>query len=151
MSTGKEIFKGHGLFKSLDPQFTEKFISKAAQKTFSKGDVVYVESSEGDEIYLILEGSVRVSAELAGSKAVNLGKGEFFGLEMAIQKGPRSVTATADSNLEVWVWKTGDWQGLCESDSKQGYQLLLAIAKELHKRMHVWTQTVLDNASWGIE
>jgi CRP/FNR family transcriptional regulator, cyclic AMP receptor protein len=68
-------------------------------KAFAPGDILFREGDSGDELYLILEGSVEVY--LADRTLSYLTEGDIFG-EMALFEGkPRSATVKAAESLKV--------------------------------------------------
>ena len=73
----------------------EKFV-----KVFNKNDVIFQEGSEGHEMFVIMNGSVKLLKESkAGNKLLTkLKKGEFFGEMAIIDNLQRSASAVAGVN-----------------------------------------------------
>ena len=69
-----------------------------AEKQFNKGDVIFHQGDEGNDLYQILEGSVGfyVSYDQDDRQKISeAGKGEFFGEMAVIDACPRSADAIA--------------------------------------------------------
>jgi CRP/FNR family transcriptional regulator, cyclic AMP receptor protein len=75
-------------------------------KTYSPGAVICREGEEGDEMYIIQKGKVRVSKDFAGTPHLVsvLEKGEFFGEMALVSRTRRSATVTAIDTVELLVF-----------------------------------------------
>ena len=62
-------------------------------KAFAPGETIFVEGDEGRMMYVILEGTVRLS--VTGRTLEKVVKGGVFGEMALIDAAPRSATATA--------------------------------------------------------
>lgn len=62
-------------------------------RAYAAGENIFVEGDEGRMMYVILEGSVRLS--VTGRTLEKVGKGGVFGEMALIDSAPRSATATA--------------------------------------------------------
>lgn len=73
----------------------EKFV-----RTYNKKEVIFQEGSEGHEMFVIMNGSVRLlKKSKAGNKLLTkLKAGEFFGEMAIIDSLPRSASAVAEVN-----------------------------------------------------
>ena len=100
---------------------------------FPEGTVVFRENEPGEEMYVILEGRVEVSATVEGKKTVLgiLEKGAFFG-EMALFDGmPRSATATVLSRARMMVLKRETLNDRLRSDPNTAMRLLKSMCLRL--------------------
>ena len=70
---------------------------------FQKGERIIREGDEEQRMYIILEGTVRISLDADGDEieVAELKKGDFFGEISLFEKIPRSATATAMDNVKV--------------------------------------------------
>ncbi len=86
------------LFAGISAELLTEIGSDMDLLRFDADDVIFQEGEPGDCLYLVVEGSVRISKEGRGAKQETLGfiqPGNFFG-EMALIDGqPRSAQATA--------------------------------------------------------
>jgi CRP-like cAMP-binding protein len=69
------------------------FRDEGDTRTFAPGETIFVEGEEGHHLYVVLEGSVRLS--VTGRTLEKVGKGGVFGEMALIDAAPRSATATA--------------------------------------------------------
>jgi len=155
MATELEILKGSDCCHEFSEDILRAFLDKASKHDYKKGEILFLEETEGDEIFCLLQGWVDVGTKIANAEqAVEVAlaePGAFFGLEAFIQDGPRSVTATAKMDTTVLVWKTQELRGICEANPAIGYAFALNIAKVLHQRILLWSRKLLDSVSWGLE
>jgi small-conductance mechanosensitive channel len=93
------------IFSVLLPEQMTLIARSAREQRFLPGERLVRQGDPGEDLYVILEGSVDVQVEVGGlSKIVNtLHKGQFFG-ELSLLTGePRSATVVAKTPLRVLV------------------------------------------------
>jgi signal transduction histidine kinase len=91
-------FAANSLFEGINPDVLEDIRYEMKTIRFKEGEVIFDEGDPGDSLYLVGEGSIKISKTGRGGKQETLGfiqPGNFFG-EMALFDGqPRSAKATA--------------------------------------------------------
>src|SRR6188768_1890451 len=97
-------FATNSLFEGIEPEVLEDIRSEMKALRLREGEVVFDEGDPGDVLYLVGEGSIKISKTGRGGRQETLGfieSGNFFG-EMALFDGqPRSAKATAASSALV--------------------------------------------------
>src|SRR5438045_7554178 len=105
------------LFEGLEPDLLKKIRKQVDILEFKSGEVVFHEGDPGDSLYLVSEGSVKISKEDRGGREQVLDyikPGNFFG-EMALLEGkPRSAMATAAEPTLLGAVKEEIFQHLLE-------------------------------------
>ena len=97
-----------GFLVRLAWNYIRKDLTAAADKKrmryFKKGEVIFHEGEESDCLYVIKKGSVRVSLKTdEGDKEIGvLTEGEVLGEMGVVEKLPRSATATAIGNSQLY-------------------------------------------------
>ena len=93
-------FATNQLFEGIEPDVLEDVRYEMKTLRLKEGEVVFEEGDRGDSLYLVGEGSIKISKTGRGGEQETLGyiqSGNFFG-EMALFDGqPRSAKATAAS------------------------------------------------------
>lgn len=92
----QSLLKGHYLFRDLDAALVERIARLAQIKPVKAEDMIFMKGDDGDALYGVLVGKVRISATSADGRGVTLNiirTGEFFG-EIALLDG-KSRTADA--------------------------------------------------------
>ena len=86
------------LFEGIAPDLLKEIVPDVHVIQIDRGEVIFREGDQGDLLYLVGEGSVKISKSGRGGEQETLGyiqSGNFFG-EMALLDGqPRSAMATA--------------------------------------------------------
>ncbi len=104
------FLKQVSLFREIPAEDVAALLPIAEEVSFQAGDVVIREGDAGDALYLIVEGSIGISA---GGVATGkrLGSRDVIG-ELSILTGdPRSVTCTAESEvLALRIYREPFWQ-----------------------------------------
>ena len=92
------------LFSSLGDEQLKQVAQLAFQKTFSKESVIFFEEDEGDSLFIINTGKVKVAKFSDDGKEfilAMLGPGDFFGDMSLLDGSPRSATIIAMENTKV--------------------------------------------------
>jgi len=109
------------LFEGLESDLLKRIRKQVDVLEFKSGEVVFHEGDPGDSLYLVGEGSVKISKEdRAGRERVldYIKPGNFFG-EMALLEGkPRSAMATAAEPTLLGAVKEETFQHLLELRSE---------------------------------
>jgi NTE family protein len=122
-------------FKSCSPETLAAISARLRKIHFEHGDVVFVENSLGDSMYLIESGQVKVSVNTGPGqqeKVVNyLGPGNFFGELALILNQRRSATVTVVIDADLWVLRKGDMDDLLADHP----EIALQMTRELSRRL----------------
>lgn len=89
------------LFQGMTKEQIERLAGACRVKEFSQGQRVFSESEKADNMYILLEGKVRVSC---GAPEVPVGvieKGETLGELSLLSSSPHSATATTETKVET--------------------------------------------------
>src|SRR4051794_24573253 len=84
------------LFAGLKPQAIELLAKVATEESHALGTKIFQHGDAGDKLYLILEGKVRISRDVAGmgeEALAVLGPGQIFGEMALLDEAPRSADA----------------------------------------------------------
>lgn len=102
------------------------------------GRAIFKEGDSGDELYIILEGCVRVmintrSADgtFAPSTINRLYPGQCFGEMILLNSAARSATIEAVDPTTLIVMHETDFRNLCEADPRIGYVVIRNLAQDL--------------------
>ena len=149
-----QALKSSPLFQTFDDKVLQHFAENCSIARFEAGDIIFVEMSEGDEIYLIADGEVSIQIALGNAdqdyEIIRERRGDLLGEVRFVDNLPRSATAIAETDVELLVWHSEGWREICEEDPRTGYRLTLAIAKTLSDRLRRWNVRILDAVDWGI-
>ena len=93
-----DVLRQAPLFSGLDDEAAEALSASMTETRIRRGDVLFHEGDEGDRLYVVTEGKVklgRTSADGRENLLAILGPGQMFGELSLFDPGPRSATVTA--------------------------------------------------------
>ena len=108
MQKAVELFSQIDIFVGLEPGVVGKLAAASQRRLFDAGEILVNEGDEGDSLFVIEKGSVRVTKTDPdqGGKSIDLAvleEGAFFG-EMSLLTGePRSATVIAREHCGVLI------------------------------------------------
>jgi diguanylate cyclase (GGDEF)-like protein len=109
----------------------------------SKGELLFREGDAGDELYVVLEGSVAISLHLPDGAELPISQvaaGSFFGEMSIIERAPRSATCRASSDSLLLSLHADDFRALV------GVRPSLA-AKVMQRMLTIAAGRLLDTGS----
>ena len=134
------------LFKDLELDDLAELANLLYELKVNKGDAIFLKGSEGDALYIILEGAVKIvlSSSRRDERIVNIfSKGDFFG-EMALLDGkPRSADAVAIKPSKLLFLKRKDFMRFLKKSDAAVEKILLALSMRLRK-----TDELLEDLSF---
>ncbi len=130
------LLKHVPLFQELKEDELEALASVALYKTFPKNTVILLAEEEGDTLFIIDKGRVKVTILSEDGRELILdilSKGDFFG-EMSLLDGrPRSATVVAIEDSELLILRRGDFIRLIERIPRIAAQVMAILASRLRK------------------
>jgi CRP-like cAMP-binding protein len=132
------ILKKVPLFEGLTQAQLQKVAGVAAERKYEGSAHIFKEGDVGQEMYVILEGKVRISKMIpgAGEEALAiLEKGQYFGEMAVIEDSPRSADAIAHVPCTLWVLNREKLDQLMFTDKDLAYVLLWTFVRTLSERL----------------
>ena len=96
------------LFQQLPVGAINKINEKLDVKLFQKNEEIFKKGDEGDAMFIIEQGQVKVDLE----NPVYLGPGDFFGEMALISNSPRNATLVATNDSKLFELKKSDLEEL---------------------------------------
>ena len=111
-----EVLARAGLFQGVAPEAAEALAASLEQSDFTRGEIVFSEGEQGDTLYIVVSGKVKIGRRAADGRENMLsvmGPSDMFGELSLFDPGPRTATATvvtearlaslAHSSLRPWI------------------------------------------------
>jgi CRP-like cAMP-binding protein len=119
------------LFSSLNKREL-RLIGKAADIVDLKGGTEIVrEGAIGHEFYLVLSGEATVRRN--GRKVATLGPGRYFGELALLDRGPRSATVVANTDMQLVVISQREFMSVLDKVPTVSEKLLSSMAARLRE------------------
>ena len=154
MSQYDGVLKSVSIFSDVDTYGIQRLGEICQERTYSEDEIIFVEHTEGNELFIILEGEVSICLELASEEdampLVTLRSGDVFGELSVVDESPRSATARALTQCRTLVIRKDQFDALMESDHDLGFRVMRNLARLVSKRVRNANQKILDNVSWGM-
>jgi CRP/FNR family transcriptional regulator, cyclic AMP receptor protein len=99
-----DVLRQSPLFSGVDDDSAAVLEDSMAASTLARGDVLFNEGDSGSQLYVVIEGKIklgRTSADGRENLLAILGPGQMFGELSFFDPGPRSATATAVTDVEL--------------------------------------------------
>ena len=124
------------LFAALDDEAGQALLAQMNSSRLERGDILFREGDQGDTLYVIGEGKVklgRTSADGRENLIAILGPGEMFGELSLFDPGPRTMTATAVAETQLMGLGNDSLTALVTGRPEVAKALMAALAARLRR------------------
>ena len=118
------------LFKGFTDTGLQILGSIAVERSFPKGVPLFAEGMVGDSMFILVDGKVKLTSKNSAGEEVSvgdLGPGESLGELALLQQTQRLCTATAQSQVNAFEFRHGDFQKLLAQKPQACLKLLMGI------------------------
>ena len=133
-----DVFSSAYLFRNLEPGELESFINKAEYSEFAPNGVIIREDDQGEYLYLILSGKVRVTKRTYEGIEQILGileAGDFFGEMVLLDRRSRSASVYAHSLVELAKIQHSEVTSILNNNPRIGLKVLRAFSEVISLRL----------------
>ena len=97
------------------------------------GTVIFKEGAEGDQMFIVQTGRVKVSRSIAGKEQLLavLGKGDFFGEMALVTREPRTATVTALEAVRLLAFNREGFLGMINKNPKIALNIIDKLCRRL--------------------
>ncbi len=124
-----EALRAIPLFSTCNTRELREIARLGTETTIAAGVTITAEDTVGKELVIILDGSA--TCRVSGRKLAHFGPGDFFGEMSLLDKGPRSATVTADTEMEILVLDGREFHRLIQTSSTVAWKVLQVMAGRL--------------------
>jgi CRP/FNR family cyclic AMP-dependent transcriptional regulator len=135
-----DIIRKAPLFSALDDEAAEALRRSMAEINLGRGQVLFREGDSGDKLYVVCEGKVklgRTSSDGRENLLAILGPGEMFGELSLFDPGPRTATATAVTDTQIFALGHNDLTTWVSGRPEVALSLLKQISSRLRRTNEV--------------
>lgn len=104
-------------------------------RVVENGQLIFKEGEDGDQMYIIQEGAVRISKSIGGRDHVLavLNKGDFFGEMAIVSRMKRTANATAVGEVHLLAFNREGFIQMVEKNAKIGLNIIDKLCKRLEQ------------------
>jgi CRP/FNR family cyclic AMP-dependent transcriptional regulator len=131
-----QVVRRAPLFAALDDEAAGALLASMTRVEMRRGDVLFAEGDDGDRLYVITSGKIKLGRSSADGREnllAVLGPGEMLGELSLFDPGPRTATATAVSDALLVGLGHDDLQEWLSGRPDVAQQLLGALARRLRR------------------
>jgi uncharacterized membrane protein len=136
------------LFKRLDAGELEHLAEEIDQVNYKAGETIFNEHDRGDALYILEQGSVRIWIYDEDVKEVTLAElkpGDFFGELAVLDRGERSSSATAITDIHLHRLSSDDFQQFLIEHPDASVDVICEIAQRMRQTNLLVTQRASRN------
>lgn len=148
VETTAESLKQFDFFKNLTDETIFALVDKVEQVTMKEGDVLFNKGDEGDALYILEEGNVKmVSKDKDGSEIVlnHVGPGSVIGEMALIEESPRSAGVIALEDIKLLKLGQDEFMSVLMSQPQLGIE----ISKMIAERLRFTTTYIEKSIEWS--
>jgi CRP-like cAMP-binding protein len=119
------------LFSALSKRDLQRVAKASDEVPIEAGRTLVEQGRTGHEFFLILEGEAVVRRN--NRKVATLGPGEYFGELAILDRGPRSASVVANTDMRVLVLGQREFVGVLDSIPGMSSKLLTTMAQRLRE------------------
>jgi PPM family protein phosphatase len=139
----RDVLAKMPLFGRLTERELLRVMQSVEVRAFEPDQLVIREGDRGDELFIVLQGNVRVSR--GGELLTRFGAGEHFGEMALIRTMPRSATVTSDGQSELIVIRRAEFFEILRKEHEIAVKMLWQFLGVLADRLDA-TSNDLRNA-----
>jgi CRP/FNR family transcriptional regulator, cyclic AMP receptor protein len=142
------------LFKRLEAHELEHLAGEIDQVNYQAGETIFNEHDRGDALYILEEGSVRIWVYDEDVKEVTLAElkpGDFFGELAVLDRGERSSSATAITDIHLHRLSSDDFQKFLIEHPDAAIDVICEIAQRMRQTNLLVSQRASRNINVTME
>jgi len=148
-----DTLKGIPLFRDLGQDDLEKMAAVCAGASYAEGDIIFSEDDPGGSLFVLAEGSVKLSKMIATDVEKDLltaNPGMVFGEISFVDLQPRSARAVAIQDSTVVVLENAAFMSLVAECPGLG-KLFVTLSATLADRLRLANNLMKETLIWGLE
>ena len=141
-----------GIFSLLDRAEIEGVLAHLASVDLAEGELLFREGDEGNELFIIREGGVRVSLCLpdgSDHEIARLAAGDFFGEMSIFDSAPRSASCRALAASSLDRLSKAGFNAIIDQNPRVALKLMYRMLNVTTQRLRDTGSIVSDMVTWG--
>jgi len=133
---GEDVLSRAGLFRGVAAEARDALAATLHYADYSRGATVFAEGEQGDTLYIVLSGKVKVGRRAADGRENMLsvmGPSDMFGELSVFDPGPRTATATVLTDARLASLDQASLRPWIRDRPEIAEQLLRVLARRLRR------------------
>lgn len=131
------VLKGMPLFRHLNYKEVIRVLNVTTVLEFETGEDIIREEEPGEDLFVILNGRVRLHRD--GAFITELTRGAHFGEMALVDRSPRSASATAEEPTRVLCLRRSNFYDIMRKEAPLAVKLLWSFVQVLTERLRKTT------------
>jgi len=132
-----EVLKRMPLFKHLTYKEIMRLLNVTLVRSYAVGDRIVTEGENGDELFIILSGKIRLHK--GETFITHMTRGAHLGEMSLVDRGPRSASATAEEPSRALMLRRKDFYEIIRKEPVLATKLLWSFVQVLTERLRKTT------------
>ncbi len=131
-----EVLARAGIFQGVEPDARAALVANMAFQELSRGGTVFDEGEQGDSVYIVLAGKIKIGRKAPDGRENMLavmGPSDMFGELSVFDPGPRTATATAVTDVRLARLQHTALRAWMSDRPQIAEQLLRVLARRLRR------------------
>jgi CRP-like cAMP-binding protein len=142
------------LFKDIADPELGTLAETLQERPLRRGQVLFREGEVGEEMFVVLRGSIVISKPVTGrveQVLARIGPGDFFGEMSLFDRSPRSATIQAESDATLLALDREAMRRLTEQSPRAAAAFFHALVQVFIERLRASGDLVAEVTRWGLE
>ena len=142
------------LFRDFDQPALLALTAWLRERKLRKGQVLFREGDQGEEMFLVRDGAILVSKAVTGKVEqvlARFGPGDFFGEMTLFDRSPRSATIQAESDAVLLALDRQNLTQLIEVNPRAAAAFFHSLVQVFIERLRTSGELVAEITRWGLE
>ena len=132
-----EVLKGMPIFRYLTYKELVRLMNITEVRVTKALELIIKEGTPGDALFILLDGKVRLHK--GDTFLCELKRGDHFGEMALLDRGPRSASASAETDARLLLIRRKDFYNVIKNESKLSVKLLWNFLQVLTQRLRKTT------------
>lgn len=134
------------LLAAVPRALVAKIDSRLEEVNLGPGEILFEEGEDGDAVYLVVEGRLRLEAD--GMTLISRARGDCVGEIALIDDEPRSAAAIADTPVRLLRWERRDFQETLDQDPEVARGIFKMLTGKLREDVKSTVRLERERERW---
>ena len=134
------------LLTGMSEELVASIDRRLEEVTLTAGEVLFSEGEEGDAVYLVVDGKLRVESD--GMTLISRVRGDCVGEIALIDDEPRSAAAIADTPVRLLRWERRDFQETLDQDPEVARGIFKMLTGKLREDVKSTVRLERERERW---